>query len=688
MASHRVYVGGLATNTDEDSLTKLFSKFGQVQDVQVIRASNGLCKGLSFVTLYCDDIRSCIGTLNKSRWNKRVIKVELAQTSNLDKLNRERQEEEKKQQWMDRKQKAEQEQRERIEANPKKWYPSQPSSWLNIKGRHIPMLNIKKDDTIIKVKPTSKNITILASSSSSGEIDYSAISSESSIEPPKKRRKVEKHKKKKDKSSKRDKKKRRSSKKSMSKKRERRRSKKQDAIEEQTRKLLELQKMLEEQQKMIANLNQSASTTTTSSEESSSESEVPKKKKSKSKKKKRKKKIEKSSSSESSDNMDISESYQPEIHNKPLENKEEYDEAYNEEYDEEYNEEYDEEYDEEYYIEHDEDKGNEDAEMNEANMKRLNAIRMKQNIAPKVKISDETTKSTLLVSDSSSEEETKSKKFFDWSSSDSEERELDFSFRAAFEGPQGEKLRKMEKGFGDDRFKLDDRFAEEDYPKVVPEPQDMNFGVAWSAPKRFDPSNPDQYVRGDVKKVKEIIENTKDYQVQTEAKPVGKIETRTSDWFALMGDSGESDEENSEYEEVIEEKGLSFKLFPDRKYEQVDNFVQMEEESSSNEEDYEPLTFDKPIIMDVTDINTAITSVFFPFLKQNWFEDLDGKAEDLIDGKNNTIIEESILSPGALFMRTKSLKEVENEWREEKSGLTRFFKRRNRAALKRKRSQF
>ena len=95
----RFYVGNLFPNVSDIDLKKLFVKYGEVQNVEIknkrdIDGNN--VATFAFVTVNlknADDntASQCIRDCNNLKWKRNVIKVQLAQESFLQRLEKERQ---------------------------------------------------------------------------------------------------------------------------------------------------------------------------------------------------------------------------------------------------------------------------------------------------------------------------------------------------------------------------------------------------------------------------------------------------------------------------------------------------------------------------------------------------------------------------------------------------------------------
>ena len=65
---------------NKEWLASLFSKYGEVQEAEVIRyKQSGRSKGYAFVKLTSDIIDACLNDLHQSCYEERTLKVEVAE---------------------------------------------------------------------------------------------------------------------------------------------------------------------------------------------------------------------------------------------------------------------------------------------------------------------------------------------------------------------------------------------------------------------------------------------------------------------------------------------------------------------------------------------------------------------------------------------------------------------------------
>lgn len=76
----KIYVGNLVYSTDEGGIHKLFSKYGKVGKIEVIRDSKtNRSKGIAFLQMYNkDDANKAISKLNGTIVDGRTLKVSVA----------------------------------------------------------------------------------------------------------------------------------------------------------------------------------------------------------------------------------------------------------------------------------------------------------------------------------------------------------------------------------------------------------------------------------------------------------------------------------------------------------------------------------------------------------------------------------------------------------------------------------
>lgn len=73
----RLFVGNLSYQTDENELTELFSQFGAVDNVQIMRdMATGRARGFAFVEMATDEEAAAAATgLNNTQFGGRTIAV-------------------------------------------------------------------------------------------------------------------------------------------------------------------------------------------------------------------------------------------------------------------------------------------------------------------------------------------------------------------------------------------------------------------------------------------------------------------------------------------------------------------------------------------------------------------------------------------------------------------------------------
>ncbi|XP_017016058.2 probable RNA-binding protein CG14230 [Drosophila takahashii] len=99
MAGTRFFLADLPTRTSEADLRSLFQDYGHVEHVDLKRKEqDGATKVIAFVTLQTDDAQYCVNELNWQRLHGDKLRVSLAKESFLDRLKREREEQQRREQ--------------------------------------------------------------------------------------------------------------------------------------------------------------------------------------------------------------------------------------------------------------------------------------------------------------------------------------------------------------------------------------------------------------------------------------------------------------------------------------------------------------------------------------------------------------------------------------------------------------
>jgi len=82
--SNKLFVGGLAWATDNDSLRSAFAEFGEVVEAKVITdRETGRSRGFGFVTYTdSDSAQSAVSSLNGKELDGRTIRVDIARDNN------------------------------------------------------------------------------------------------------------------------------------------------------------------------------------------------------------------------------------------------------------------------------------------------------------------------------------------------------------------------------------------------------------------------------------------------------------------------------------------------------------------------------------------------------------------------------------------------------------------------------
>ncbi|KAH8367861.1 hypothetical protein KR084_003623 [Drosophila pseudotakahashii] len=99
MAGTRFFLADLPTRTSEADLRSLFQDYGHVEHVDLKRKEqDGATKVIAFVTLQTDDAQYCVNELNWQKLHGDKLRVSLAKESFLDRLKREREEQQRREQ--------------------------------------------------------------------------------------------------------------------------------------------------------------------------------------------------------------------------------------------------------------------------------------------------------------------------------------------------------------------------------------------------------------------------------------------------------------------------------------------------------------------------------------------------------------------------------------------------------------
>ncbi len=72
----RVFVGGLPASTTEESLEALFSEFGKVRSLELVKdLFSGACKGFGFVGMEGHEARAAIAGLDGKTYEGKTLNV-------------------------------------------------------------------------------------------------------------------------------------------------------------------------------------------------------------------------------------------------------------------------------------------------------------------------------------------------------------------------------------------------------------------------------------------------------------------------------------------------------------------------------------------------------------------------------------------------------------------------------------
>ncbi|KMZ10695.1 probable RNA-binding protein CG14230 [Drosophila simulans] len=99
MGSTRFFLADLPTRTSESDLQSLFQDYGHVEHVDLKRKEqDGATKVIAFVTVQTDDAQYCVNELKWQKLHGEKLRVSLAKESFLDRLKREREENQRREQ--------------------------------------------------------------------------------------------------------------------------------------------------------------------------------------------------------------------------------------------------------------------------------------------------------------------------------------------------------------------------------------------------------------------------------------------------------------------------------------------------------------------------------------------------------------------------------------------------------------
>ena len=87
VTQHRLHCSGLGDDIDDEALAGRFKSFGAVQGVEIIRSSDGGCRGFGYVSLEASEesVAKCLKVYRGAKWRGRSFTIEPA---NLDFLTR------------------------------------------------------------------------------------------------------------------------------------------------------------------------------------------------------------------------------------------------------------------------------------------------------------------------------------------------------------------------------------------------------------------------------------------------------------------------------------------------------------------------------------------------------------------------------------------------------------------------
>jgi RNA recognition motif-containing protein len=76
----KLFVGSLPADTTEESLEELFSQYGTVRSLNLIKdLFSGKCKGFGFIEMEGHEARAAIAELNGKTFNGKVLSVKFEQ---------------------------------------------------------------------------------------------------------------------------------------------------------------------------------------------------------------------------------------------------------------------------------------------------------------------------------------------------------------------------------------------------------------------------------------------------------------------------------------------------------------------------------------------------------------------------------------------------------------------------------
>jgi RNA recognition motif-containing protein len=79
----KIFVGSLPTDTTEDALLSMFSEFGTVRSIKLVKDMfSGDCKGFAFLEMEGHEARAAIAGLDGKSYNGKFIKVKFEQPRN------------------------------------------------------------------------------------------------------------------------------------------------------------------------------------------------------------------------------------------------------------------------------------------------------------------------------------------------------------------------------------------------------------------------------------------------------------------------------------------------------------------------------------------------------------------------------------------------------------------------------
>ncbi len=88
----RIFIGSLPSSTTEESLTALFSQYGKVRSIELVKdLFSGHCKGFGFLEMEGHEARIAVSELNGRSFEGNLIRVKFEDPRSRGKKSRRRQ---------------------------------------------------------------------------------------------------------------------------------------------------------------------------------------------------------------------------------------------------------------------------------------------------------------------------------------------------------------------------------------------------------------------------------------------------------------------------------------------------------------------------------------------------------------------------------------------------------------------